>query len=132
MATAFTMASIAVSTMGNVAGGKQEQRQAESRARMAKIQSDQTEATSLDELRRQIGNIKAIRASAGASAKSPTTQAIIDSERRVSQQNLDKKKASYKLDELQALADKKIYKSKAAMSLASGALSFGKAFATSL
>jgi len=127
---ALTVGSTAVSTIGGMAGASQDKYAAENRARMAKIQSDQTEASSLDDLRRQIGNIKAIRASAGAQSNSPTTQAILDAERKTSAANLAKKKAGFKLDQLQAKIDSNLYGQKAMMTLAGGVLKAGTSLAT--
>lgn len=129
-ATSLAIGSTAVKTVGGMAGSQQDAMAAESRAKMAKIQSDQTEATALDDLRRQIGNIKSIRASAGAQSNSPTTQAILDAEYKTSAQNLDKKKASYKLDALQGKADSKLYHDKAMLTLLGGGFSIGNSLAT--
>lgn len=130
MATALTIASTVVSTMGGMAAAKQEKMAAKSRAKMAEIQSDQTQASSLDDLRRQVSNIKAIRASAGASAQSPTTQAIIDAERKISAENLEKRKAAYRLEALQARADAKLIQQKNMMTILGGGLSIGRSLAT--
>lgn len=130
MATALTIASTVVSTMGGMAGAQQEKMAAKSRAKMAEIQSDQTQASSLDDLRRQVSNIKAIRASAGASAQSPTTQAIIDAERKISAENLEKRKAAYRLEALQARADAKLIQQKNMMTILGGGLSIGRSLAT--
>lgn len=129
-AVALSVGSTAVKTVGGMAGAQQDKLAAESRSRMAKIQSDQTEASALDDLRRQVGNIKAIRASAGASAASPTTQAILDAERKTSRINLAKKKASFKLDELQGKADSKLYGAKAMMTLLGGGFKVGNSLAS--
>lgn len=129
-AVGLSIAGTATKTVGAMAGSQQDKMAAESRVKMAQIQSDQTEASSLDDLRRQIGNIKAIRASAGAQANSPTTQAIIDAERDVSGKNLDKKKASYRLDALQGKADSKLYQQKAYMQLGGGIFDIGNSLAT--
>jgi hypothetical protein len=128
--TALSVGSTAVKTVGGMAGAQQDKYAAESRARIAKIQSDQTEATAMDDLRRQVGNIKAIRASAGANVNSPTTQALIDEERKNSRLNLDKKKASFKLDELQAKADSNLYSNKAMLTLLGGGFQVGNSLAS--
>lgn len=130
-ATTMAVGSTAVSTVGAMAGEAQDSFAAESRIKMAKIQSDQTEASALDDLRRQVGNIKAIRASAGAQAGSPTTQAILDAERKASGINLDKKKASFKLEALQGKADKALYGDKAMLDLLGGGFKIGNSIASS-
>ena len=129
-ATSLAVGSTAVKTVGAMAGDAQDKYAAESRDRIAKIQSDQTETTALDDLRRQVGNIKAIRASAGTSMSSPTTQALIDAERKTNAANLAKKKTSFTLDELQAKADSKLYQQKAMLTLGGGILSAGTSIAS--
>lgn len=59
--------------------------QAEVAARHGEIRAAETDAQLREELSSVIGNIRAIRASSGISPDSPTTQAIIDEESRVSE-----------------------------------------------
>jgi hypothetical protein len=130
VAAAASIGSTVVGTMGSLAGEKQDKYAAQNREKMAKIQADQTQAASLDELRRSIGNIKAIRASSGTQVGSPTTAAFLDAERSVSRDNLKKKLTSYELDAQQAKIDESLYQQKSMLTLLGGGFKIGNTLAT--
>lgn len=121
VAAAASVGGTAIETLGGLAGAAKEKADARSRERMAKIQADQSETVALADLKRQIGNIRAIRASAGASVDAPTIQAIIAEERETSDANRRKKKLGYELDAQQARVDRRLIQQKSLFTIAGGA-----------
>ncbi|MFG1247266.1 hypothetical protein [Xanthobacter flavus] len=87
-ATVGLMALQGASSMFGAYGQSQGQRYqaavAERDAMVAKTQAAQTDTALREELNRTLSNIGSIRASAGVGLDSPTTQAVMDEQRRVS------------------------------------------------
>ena len=105
VAVATAVASTGLKVAGDVGAYGADKFALETKEREARIQADQSDAAASADLRRQIGNIKAIRASAGGSVDTPTIQAILEEERFVSGENRRKVRAGYESERLQARAD---------------------------
>jgi hypothetical protein len=124
-----TFVSMATSALGALAGAQKEKFDAESRRRTAEIQAAQTDTIALGDLKRQLGNIKAIRASADARIDAPTSEAIIESERAVSNVNRRRALFSYQNEANMAKVDEGLYDDFAFLSLlgtgAKGLAQFG-------
>ncbi|WP_119268374.1 hypothetical protein [Taklimakanibacter deserti] len=123
---AIGVASAGVETAGALAGDAKDKAAAEARARMAKINSDESETIALADFKRQLSNIKAIRASAGGLIDTPTMNAIIDAERATSDENRRRVRTGYKMEELQAKSDAKMISDMAFFRIAGGALKGAK------
>ena len=74
--TLLMIGSTAVSAIGGAVGLSHEAKQAETRAKIGRMQADQIEAGYRNELATTLNNIRAIRATTGVGADSPTTRAI--------------------------------------------------------
>jgi hypothetical protein len=106
MAEGIGILGMAASAAGTLAGANQAAFQAESQVRTAKIQANQADTVALGDLKRQLGNIAAIRASAGGRVDSPTYDAVVASERGVSDANRHRTQFGYQNQENIANADK--------------------------
>lgn len=90
--------------VGNFMGANKDQQAAEERARVGALQADQYEASARNDMERQISNIVAVRASVGMS-NSPTQQAIIDRERTLGFQQIERKATNYRVQSEQDKID---------------------------
>ncbi|MDI7862531.1 hypothetical protein MRS76_11220 [Rhizobiaceae bacterium n13] len=75
-ASALTGAAGIIGAVGQYQAGKNAAAQSEYAAEVGKVQADQIDANYREELNSTIANIRAIRASAGVGANSPTGRAI--------------------------------------------------------
>lgn len=122
----------AVSAVGQYQAGVYQEAQAEQAADIARIQGDQLDTQYRDELASTIANIRAIRASTGASPDSPTSRAIIAREERVSNRQRRTAVGSKRLQASQYELDADIFRTGARASLLAGGISslgsFAKAY----
>lgn len=109
-----------VGAVGAFAGQRHQADQAETQAKVGRIQADQIDAAYRDELRSTINNIQAIRASSGAGADSPTALAIQQNERTISDRNRIRDVANRRIQANQDEADADYLRSSAAISLFGG------------
>jgi hypothetical protein len=130
LAIGATLASTVVSTAGAAQGAQAEKFAAESRGRVAAIQDAQEQTSALGDLRRQISNIKAIRASAGARLDSPTIETIIAEERDIGDENRRKRHVTRKFEQDQARADSKTASMMKGLAFATGLASGVKTLAS--
>lgn len=85
IAAGLTLASGLVSGIGSYQSGMYAAEQSERAAKVGEIQADQVNAAYRDDLNSTIANIKAIRATAGVGANSPTEMAYIAEQRDTSE-----------------------------------------------
>ena len=83
VAAGASLASGVLQGMGGYAANKFQAQQAERAAQIGKIKANDTDTAMRQELQTTLGNIQAIRAATG-SEWSPTEQAVMDEQRRVS------------------------------------------------
>ncbi|MGH7186615.1 MAG: hypothetical protein ACREIB_10115 [Pseudomonadota bacterium] len=131
VAVATAVASAGLNIAGDVQGYGQDKFALETKEREARIQADQSDAAASADLRRQIGNIKAIRASAGGSVDTPTLQAILAEERFVAGENRRKVRAGFESTALQAKADRGLAARGAYLSIAKHAVRGARTIAAS-
>lgn len=105
---------------GAAMGNKQSAAQAKTAAATGKIQADQIDASYRDELTSTINNIRAIRATTGASPDSPTGQAIEAEQTKTSDRNRSRDVASRRIQATQSEQDAKFYNNAAKTSLFGG------------
>lgn len=94
----------------------------EEAAQVGKIQADEIDAGSRQDLNTTISNIRAIRASVGGDPGSPSTEAYIDTETAASDRVRQIKVGSALLQSDQDSQDAAFYKSSASSALLGGAL----------
>lgn len=121
----LALAGTAAKTAGSMQSDQASEVEAQQRSEIAGIQADQTVASSMFNLKRSIGNIKAVVAGSNNNIYSPTSQAILDEENTNSLANLSKKTDSIKLQQGQDSVDEAAYAQKSSMALMGGALGLG-------
>nr|DAH75486.1 MAG TPA: hypothetical protein [Caudoviricetes sp.] len=102
-------------------GQSQSAQQAKTAATVGRIQADQIDSSYRDELTSTINNIRAIRATTGVAADSPTTQAIEAYNTKTSDRNRSRDVASRQIQANQSEQDAKFFKTSAGVSLFGGA-----------
>lgn len=90
MGAVLGVASILTQTAGSVMGQRYQSQQDKLRQRTAEVQAADTNAAYTEELNRTVSTIKAIRASAGVPADSPSTRSYIAEQARISDINRSK------------------------------------------
>ncbi len=116
----LTGGSMLISGIGGAIGYNQQAQQAKDAAATGRIQANQIDAGYRDELNSTINNIRAIRAGTGVAANSPTTLAIEDENRRVSDRNRTRDVASRRIQADQSERDARIFRNSAFTSLIGG------------
>lgn len=115
-----------ISTMAVAYGQSQSQGYAaavaERDATVAKTQAAQTDTYLREELKRTLGNISAIRASAGVGLDSPTTAAVMREEQRVSDRERRIRVANLQIEGRAKEDEARFRRSAAKMTLFGGAL----------
>lgn len=106
--------------VGSYMGQKAEQHQREVAAQAGRIQADQVDAAYRDELGSTLNNIRAIRATTGVGADSPTTIAIQDKQTQVSDRNRTRDVANRKIQATEDENSARILGASANMSLLGG------------
>jgi len=128
----FQGLSTAVGAFGQFAAGQAQAAAAEESKQIALTQADQLDTQYRDELASTIANIRAIRASTGASPDSPTSRAVIAREEKVSERQRRTAVGSKRLQASQFGRDAQVFRSGAVVSLLGGGLkslsSFARAF----
>ncbi|SPL64405.1 hypothetical protein OHAE_272 [Ochrobactrum soli] len=109
-----------ISGIGGAIGYNQQAQQAKDAAATGRIQANQIDAGYRDELNSTINNIRAIRAGTGVAANSPTTLAIEDENRRVSDRNRTRDVASRRIQADQSERDARTFRNSAFTSLIGG------------
>ncbi|WP_109368267.1 hypothetical protein [Ochrobactrum soli] len=116
----LTGGSMLISGIGGAIGYNQQAQQAKDAAATGRIQANQIDAGYRDELNSTINNIRAIRAGTGVAANSPTTLAIEDENRRVSDRNRTRDVASRRIQADQSERDARTFRNSAFTSLIGG------------
>lgn len=109
-----------VGAMGQSAGQDYQAAQAERAAQVGRVQADQIDANYREELNSTIANIRAIRASAGVGANSPTGMAVEAEQQRRSDRDRRIDVGSRRMQANQDEADADFYRSSARTSLLGG------------
>lgn len=116
---------------GAYRAGQFEAEQSKRAGEIARVQADQIDAQYRDELRTTLSNIRAIRASAGGGADSPSTLAVMAEEERVSRRQRRIEVGGRRMQASQHDSDAAIKRSSARWALggavASSMVSFAKA-----
>lgn len=118
----LTAASGAAQGMGMSASYKQKESQAKRLEFASRTAADQTDAQFREELDKTIGNIEAIRAAAGVSGNSPTSDAIREGEEKASDRQRRIKVGNLLSQADQSAGDASYYSSAAGTALGLGAL----------
>lgn len=116
----FTGLSGLVGAFGSYQAGNFEAAKSKRAATVGKIQADQIDASYRDELNSTISNIRAIRASSGVGANSPTGMAIEADQERISNRDRRIDVGSKRMQAKQDEDDAKFRKSAAKVSLIGG------------
>lgn len=95
VAALASLASAGVGAYGAIAGAQQEAMNLKIQESQAKTQAYQTDQVYRQDLMRQLSNIKAIRASTGASTNSPTFTNYIDENRKLGEEARGRRKAGF-------------------------------------
>lgn len=120
MAPIFQGLSIVVGAIGEKKAGDHKAAQSAKAAQVGKIQADQIDASYRDELNSTISNIRAIRASAGVGANSPTGMAVEAEQQKRSDRDRKIDVGSKRMQATQDEQDSRFYKSAAKTSLIGG------------
>lgn len=112
-----------VSVYGQYQAGQHAAAQSKQAAEVGKIQADQVDASYRDELNSTISNIRAIRASAGVEAFSPTSVAYEAEQQKRSDRDRKIEVGSKRMQATQDEADARFRKSAARTSLLGGVAS---------
>ena len=112
--------SLFIGAVGQSAGLKQEAAQASKAADIGRLQATQLDTAYRDDLSKTIANIKAIRAATGADPNSPTTQAYIADQTKISDRNRDIKTSGLRIQTNQSDADATFFKASAKWALLGG------------
>lgn len=110
-----------VGTVGQYQGQQYAADQSKRAAQVGRIQADQIDANYRDELNSTLSNIRAIRASAGVGANSPTGMAVEAKQETTSDRDRQIEVGSKRMQANQDEADAKFRKSSAKWSLIGGA-----------
>lgn len=110
-----------VGAVGQARGTNYEAQQSQRAAQVGRIQADQVDANYRDELNSTISNIRAIRASAGVGANSPTGMAIEQKQADTSDRDRKIEVGSKVMQANQDDADAKFRRSSAKWALLGGA-----------
>jgi hypothetical protein len=122
MAAAIGLATAAVGVAGTIAGGQADSARLKMQATIARMQADEADKVYRQDMMRQISNIKAIRASTGASTQSPSFGAFVDENREIADQNRATAVRGYRLQALQYDADRSMVKRLAGLRAAGAAI----------
>lgn len=117
-----------VGAVGASQAKKHQAAQAETDAKIGRIQADQIDAAYRDELNSTIANIQAIRASTGVGVDSPTTQAVEARNQKESDRNRRRDVASKRMQANQDENDARYLRSSAKFSLLGGVVGALPAF----
>jgi len=109
-----------VGAVGAYQGKKHEQQQAKNAATAGHIQADQIDTAYREELTSTLNNIRAIRATTGVAADSPTGLAIEAANERTSDRNRTRDVANRKIQARQLESDARFLGQSANMSLFGG------------
>lgn len=109
-----------IGAQGAAAGQKWEAQKAQRAAEVGRVRANQIDATYRDELNSTIANIRAIRASSGASVGSPTGMAIEADQQRISDRDRKIEVGNQRMQANQDEADAKFRKSAAKNALFGG------------
>lgn len=109
-----------VGAYGTYAGQKHQQQQAKNAATAGHIQADQIDTAYREELTSTLNNIRAIRATTGVAANSPTTLAVEAGQEKISDRNRTRDVANRKMQARQDEADAKFLGKAANVSLFGG------------
>lgn len=104
LATIATVGSKVVSGVGSFIGSQQDEAAMEAKAKAGAIAAEETDAAGKNDLLRQLGNIRAVRASVNMS-DSPTSEAIIDRERELGSENIGRRDANAQIQQQQSQMD---------------------------
>lgn len=124
--TLLTLGSGLLGAFGQFQAQSYQAHKAEQDAKIGQIRAKQIDTQYRDELSSTIANIRNIRASTGAGADSPTTLALEDANRKVSDRNRTRDVANQRIQSNQDAEDAKFYRRSAGLSLGVG---IGGAFA---
>jgi len=116
----LTGGSLLISGIGGAVGYGKQAQDAKNAATTGRIQANQIDTGYRDELNSTINNIRAIRAGTGVAANSPTTLAIEDENRRVSDRNRTRDVASRRIQADQSERDARTFQNSAITSLLGG------------
>lgn len=117
------LASSLVGAFGQYQAQQYQAEQSKRAAEVGRVQADQIDASYRDELNSTISNIRAIRASSGAGALSPTGIAIEDKQQRTSDRDRRIDVGSKRMQATQDENDAKFRRSSAGWALLGGATS---------
>lgn len=120
-----------VSAVGQYQGGNYAAAQSERAAQAGRVQADQIDASYRDELNSTISNIRAIRASAGVGANSPTQRAIEAKQEQTSNRDRKIEVGSKRMQAHQDEADARFRRSSARTALFGGVATGLSKFASS-
>jgi hypothetical protein len=127
---AFQAGGALLEGIGRSQAYRHQEDRAERLAAAARTAADQTDAHLRDELITTLGNISAIRAAAGASSDSPTSIAIMDNERDVSERQRRTRVGNLRGQAAQYDRDAEYFGSASRFALGVGAFNaFNKGFA---
>ena len=115
----------ALNAVGEYSAGTYKAHQAEENAKIGRIKATQIDTSYREELSSTIANIRSIRASTGAGAYSPTTIAIEQSQRKISDRNRTRDVANQRIQANQDSADAKFLKKSSLFGLGSGLVGAG-------
>lgn len=110
-----------VSAYGQYEASNYAAAQSERAAQVGRVQADQIDASYREELNSTISNIRAIRASAGVGANSPTQMAIESKQERTSNRDRKIEVGSKRMQATQDEQDARFRRSSARMALFGGA-----------
>jgi hypothetical protein len=108
---------------GQAEGYAHQEAQSQAKARAARTAADETDAALREELATALGNIAAIRAAAGTDMSSPTAQAIVAEETRVSDRQRRIKVGNLTSQATQSERDASYYRSAQSTAMSTGYLS---------
>ncbi|ASY64480.1 hypothetical protein SJ05684_c30560 [Sinorhizobium sojae CCBAU 05684] len=120
-----------VSAYGQYQAGNQAAAQSQRAAQVGRVQADQIDASYRDELNSTISNIRAIRASAGVGANSPTQMAIEAKQQKTSDRDRKIEVGSKRMQARQDEDDARFRRSSARMALFGGVATGLSKFASS-
>ncbi|MBW8285083.1 MAG: hypothetical protein K0M55_15945 [Rhizobium sp.] len=109
-----------VGAVGQYQAGQYAAAQSKQAAKVGRVQADQIDASYRDELNSTISNIRAIRASSGVGANSPTGMAIEAGQQKISDRDRKIEVGSKRMQAAQDDNDARFRKSAATVSLIGG------------
>lgn len=131
LAMAVSAAGTAVGAYGAAQAGMADSERLLHSAQRGLIKAEQTETLLREEFADTLGNIRAVRGSAGVAGDSPTSLALEAEARRRSEREIDTRYANDRADAAEAAAASRAKKRGAYMTLAAGGLNLAGGLASS-